>query len=114
MAKVSGLTPNQLHGFHVHNYGDLSQANGKSAGGHYNPEQYPHGLPPKKHRHAGSFGNIQADASGNALFSIEDSSISIADSFHPIIGRTVIIHEKEDTGEQPAGNAGKRIAGAVI
>ena len=33
---LSGLTPNMMHGFHVHEKGDLSN-NCKGAGGHYNP-----------------------------------------------------------------------------
>ena len=33
---LSGLTPNMMHGFHVHEKGDLSH-NCKGAGGHYNP-----------------------------------------------------------------------------
>ena len=33
---LSGLTPNMMHGFHVHENGDLSD-NCKGAGGHYNP-----------------------------------------------------------------------------
>ena len=33
---LSGLTPNMMHGFHVHQNGDLSD-NCKEAGGHYNP-----------------------------------------------------------------------------
>ena len=33
---LSGLTPNMMHGFHVHEKGDLSD-NCRGAGGHYNP-----------------------------------------------------------------------------
>lgn len=35
--RVTGLKPNSLHGFHVHEKGDLSQGC-VSTGGHYNPE----------------------------------------------------------------------------
>ena len=33
---LSGLTPNMMHGFHIHQNGDLSD-NCKGTGGHYNP-----------------------------------------------------------------------------
>ena len=33
---------------------------------------------------------------------------------NPIIGRSVVVHANEDTGEQPAGNAGPRIGLGVI
>jgi len=113
-ARVSGLNPNQKHGFHVHHFGDLSDGNGKSAGPHYNPQGFSHGLPPTEMRHAGSFGNIVADKEGNALFRLKDTTITIKGDYHPALGRAVVVHANEDTGEQPSGNAGPRIAFGVI
>ena len=43
--RVSGLKPNQEHGFHVHEKGDCSSGDGMSAGGHFNPDGKPHGPP---------------------------------------------------------------------
>ena len=40
---VLGLTPG-LHGFHIHEIGDLSD-DCKAAGGHYNPMEMNHGSP---------------------------------------------------------------------
>ena len=114
-AVLEGLTPNQQHGVHIHTYGDITdQMKGKSAGGHYNPENHPHGLPPNPKRHAGSFGNIQANARGEASFKFFDTTSTIAGAKNPVIGRTVVVHAKPDTGEQPAGNAGARIGLGVI
>tara|TARA_B100001121_G_scaffold310361_1_gene340942 strand:- start:6190 stop:6741 length:552 start_codon:yes stop_codon:yes gene_type:complete len=114
-AILTGLTPNQDHGVHIHQWGDISdQVSGKSAGGHYNPEGHPHGLPPNPKRHAGSFGNISADENGEAKFDFLDTTITIAGRRNPIIGRSVVVHAKPDTGEQPAGNAGPRIGLGVI
>ena len=113
-AKLNGLNPNQKHGFHVHEYGDISAKDGKSAGGHYNPDGHPHGLPPTKMRHAGSFGNIQADENGQAIFTLEDDTISVSGHQNPIIGRAVVVHAKEDIGAQPTGAAGPRIGTGVI
>src|SRR5688500_14597612 len=39
--EINGLTPG-LHGFHIHEFGDCSDA-GKAAGSHYNPKNKPHG-----------------------------------------------------------------------
>lgn len=114
-AILTGLTPNQNHGVHIHQWGDISdQVLGKSAGGHYNPEGHPHALPPAQERHAGSFGNIKADKNGEAQFNMLDTTITIAGRRNPIVGRSVVVHAKPDTGEQPAGNAGPRIGLGVI
>jgi Cu-Zn family superoxide dismutase len=109
MAKISGLTPGE-HGFHIHEKGDCSTPDATSAGGHFNPTGAKHGGPNAADRHAGDFGNVTADASGNAKFDMVDSHISF-DGPNSIIGRGVIVHEKaDDLTSQPAGNAGKRVA----
>lgn len=114
VAKISGLTPNQQHAFHVHEFGDSSATDGTSAGGHYNPEGHDHGLPDQAHRHAGDLGNLSADAAGNAHYEVTVDNITIAGMTNPIIGRSVIIHAKPDDGGQPVGNAGARIGCGVI
>ena len=43
---ISGLNSNSYHGFHIHEFGDIRSQDGKSAGGHYNPDGFPHALPP--------------------------------------------------------------------
>src|SRR5262247_3257960 len=53
VADIEGLAPGQKHAFHIHQFGDCSAADGMSAGGHYNPENHPHGLPTSETRHAG-------------------------------------------------------------
>ncbi|HWD20355.1 MAG TPA: superoxide dismutase family protein [Verrucomicrobiae bacterium] len=113
-ADVEGLTPGQEHAIHVHEFGDCSAADGSSAGGHYNPEKQPHGLPDTDARHAGDLGNLKADASGKAHYEITVKNISVMGAHNPIIGRSVIIHAKMDNGGQPTGNAGGRIACGVI
>src|SRR5262249_8197256 len=35
---LRGLPPSSTHGFHVHETGDCSAADGSSAGGHFNPQ----------------------------------------------------------------------------
>jgi superoxide dismutase, Cu-Zn family len=113
-ATIEGLTPNQRHAIHIHEFGDCSAPDAISAGGHYNPEGHPHGLTHEAHRHAGDLGNLQADINGRARYEITVDNISLAGLKNPIIGRSVIIHAKEDDGGQPVGNAGPRIACGVI
>jgi superoxide dismutase, Cu-Zn family len=112
--KLTGLPPNSKHAIHVHQYGDLTSKDGKSAGDHYNPMGHPHGLPDKEHRHAGDFGNLETDQNGNANFKLTVDNISLAGRLSPIIGRAVVVHAKPDDGSQPLGNAGDRIAIGVI
>lgn len=114
IADVSGLEPNSTHGIHIHEFGDCSAPNGKSAGGHYNPEGKAHGLPPNPARHAGDMGSLKADANGNAHYEVMLKNVSIAGMWNPIIGRGVIVHAKPDDGGQPTGNAGARLACGVI
>lgn len=113
VAELSGLTPGE-HGFHVHEFGDCSMADGKCAGGHFNPTNSQHGSPDDAKRHVGDFGNIKADESGKALYKRVDKLITLSGS-HSIIGRSVIVHAKpDDMKTQPSGDAGDRIGCGTI
>jgi superoxide dismutase, Cu-Zn family len=112
--RLAGLEPNTVHGWHIHEFGDLSDPNGKATGGHYNPKNHAHALPNKTERHAGDLGNLTADAQGQANTELSVNNISINGELNPILGRGVIIHAAEDDGGQPTGNAGDRIAQGVI
>ncbi|MEO1584672.1 MAG: superoxide dismutase family protein [Planctomycetota bacterium] len=112
---VTGLTPNTKHGCHIHAFGDASDLEAAaSAGVHFNPFNHDHALPPAEHRHAGAFPNLEADAEGNATLDFVDDTITLTTGVTSIMGRSVIIHEKEDIGAQPWGGAGGRIAVGVI
>src|SRR5258708_3517123 len=52
-ANISGLKPNQEHGFHIHEKGDCSSGDGMRAGGHFNPRGKPHAHPSAPQQHAG-------------------------------------------------------------
>jgi Cu-Zn family superoxide dismutase len=111
--KISGLTPGK-HGFHVHEFGDLTDPKGMSTGGHFNPEGKKHGSPHDKDRHIGDLGNITADKDGVAELNFKDKMIKLHGP-HSIIGRGLIVHFKEDDEKtQPTGDAGGRAAGGVI
>ena len=70
VAQVSGLSPGG-HGFHIHEKGDCSSADGMSAGGHFNPTDKPHGNPSEADYHAGDMPMLMADGNGNAKLSAE-------------------------------------------
>jgi len=112
-AKLSGLTPGK-HGFHVHEFGDCSCADGMCTKGHFNPTNQPHGGPDSKKRHVGDMGNVVADENGNATLDLIDSYIKL-NGPHSIIGRSIIVHaDKDDLTSQPTGNAGARVGCGVI
>lgn len=113
VADIVGLSKGK-HGFHIHECGDCSAADGSSACGHFNPDGKNHGSPNDSIRHVGDLGNIEADASGKAHLEFIDTTITL-EGEHSIIGRSVIIHKNEDDLKtQPTGNAGGRVACGVI
>lgn len=114
-ADITGLTPG-MHGMHVHEWGDCSAPDGMSAGGHFNPDMVDHGMPGGATRHPGDFGNLEADASGRAVFSLvtDTATFSLAGDKYDVTGRAIIVHENPDDFSQPTGNAGGRLACGVI
>lgn len=113
LADVTGLTPGK-HGFHIHEFGDCSSPDGKSAGGHFNPMQALHAAHNVAQRHEGDMGNIDADASGKAHLELVDQMMTMRGD-KSIIGRAIIVHEKaDDLKTQPTGDAGGRLACGVI
>ena len=112
-AVVNGLTPGK-HGFHVHEFGDCSSPDGKSAGDHFNPLGHAHGGPGSA-SHMGDLGNLEADATGKATLMLDIDQLTVDDGTLGVVGRGLIVHEKpDDLTSQPVGNAGERVACAVI
>ena len=113
-AQVSGLKPNQAHGFHVHEKGDCSSPDATSAGGHFNPAGSPHGGPGAA-RHAGDMPSLTADAQGRAQASFSIDGSLGGDAASAFTGKAVIVHAMpDDYSTQPTGNSGARIACGVI
>ncbi|OLS03096.1 superoxide dismutase family protein [Tissierella creatinophila] len=95
-------------GFHIHELGVCEikdpQNPFTSAGGHYNPDNQPHG------NHAGDFPVLFSN-NGYSRMSFFTDRFKVKD----IIGRSVIIHlNPDDYRTQPAGDSGKRIGCGVI
>jgi len=132
--KLSGLAPPEgtgatpeghnatsKHGFHVHQFGNLT--NGcESAGPHYNPFNHSHGGPTSDQRHIGDFGNIESDGQGNVATTMEFHMKDALTGPHSLIGKTFVVHAKEDdlgtipndSGSMTTGNSGERLACCII
>ena len=113
--EVRGLAPNAEHGFHVHEKGDCSSGDGMSAGGHFNPDGKPHGQHGTGAHHAGDLPSLRADASGTARFSFDSNTVRVGSGAADVVGKGLIVHrDPDDYRTQPTGNAGARLACAVI
>lgn len=115
---ITQLAPG-LHGFHVHEYGDLTDGC-TSAGSHYNPFGKNHGAPFDEDRHVGDLGNIEADEGGSAVFALTDHQLELNGELS-IIGRSIVVHQDRDdlgrgnfSDSLTTGHAGSRIACCVI
>jgi len=107
--------PPGLHGLHIHEKGDCSDGEAKSAGGHFNPTGADHAGPMDERHHAGDLGNIEVKADGTGDLSITTKMLTVKEGPNSVVGRSVIFHEKaDDLKTQPTGNAGGRLACGVI
>jgi Cu-Zn family superoxide dismutase len=114
-AVVTGLQAGMEHGFHVHEVGDCGSGDGMSAKGHFNPYGKPHAHYSTRERHAGDMPALKADAGGRAELTVELDVITVAAGPASVVGRGLIVHaQPDDYRTQPTGNAGARLACAVI
>lgn len=109
---VRGLTPG-IHGVHFHAVGSCVAPAFASAGGHFNPESRHHGLQNPAGPHAGDLPNMIVDASGDAIYDVVSSRVSLtpgANSLFDADGSALVIHAAaDDNMSDPAGNAGARV-----
>ena len=107
--------PPGTHGLHIHEKGDCSDPEAKSAGGHFNPGGMPHAGPKDPMRHAGDLGNIEIKADGTGELDIVSDMLTVKPGPNCVVGRSVVFHEKaDDMTTQPTGNAGGRWGCGVI
>lgn len=107
-------------GFHIHAKGNLLEGC-NSLCAHFNPTNQQHGKLNYSNSHAGDLGNIVVDENGRCNTTINSRFLRNSGKKFNIIGRSVVIHEKEDDlgcgGDDESlitGNAGARIACGVI
>ena len=113
--EVRGLQPGTEHGFHIHEKGDCSSGDGNSAGGHFNPTAAAHGRHGSGTHRTGDLPSLRADASGVARIDFSSRTIRVGSGQTDIVGRGLIVHANpDDYTTQPTGNAGARLACAVI
>ncbi|MDC0721510.1 superoxide dismutase family protein [Nannocystis bainbridge] len=114
-ARIDGLQTGD-HGFHIHEFGDCSAPDGKSAGEHFNPDSSDHGAPKAPKHHAGDLGNLAGAGSGKqTTLDMNLEGFTLDTGARGILGRSVVVHAApDDYTSQPAGNSGARIACGVI
>ena len=108
-ATLTGLAPNSVHGFHVHEGSDCVAPDFKSAGGHFDPDGHEHGAMGRG-SHAGDLGNITADDDGMAMLDVMTTDLRL-EGEDSALNRSVVLHaDADDLMSQPSGDAGSRMA----
>ena len=115
---VNGLPPG-VHAFHVHEAGRCDGAGGfQSAGGHYNPGSRQHGFLMQGGGHAGDMPNQVVGQDGRLRAQVLNDRVTLGAGEATLFdadGSALVIHAGvDDYRSQPAGDAGGRIACAVI
>lgn len=115
VADLHGVQGAGPHGIHVHETGECSAPDFKSAGGHFNPGGTDHACPPTTPRHGGDFGNIDISADGSGHLDATSDLVTVTPGDTSVVGKAVILHQgKDDCTSQPSGDAGPRLACGVI
>lgn len=114
--EVSGLPAGQWLGFHAHENGECDPGGDfQSAGGHFNPEDREHGLLVEGGPHAGDMPNQYVGTDGVIRSQVFNSFASLGEGEADLAGRAFVIHaDADDYQSQPTGEAGARLACAVI
>ncbi len=114
--EVTGLPAGTWVAFHVHETGKCDPAHAHaSAGAHFNPDKTEHGFLAANGPHAGDMPNQYVGADGTLRAQVFNSMVTLDDKANGIRGRALMIHAKaDDNRSQPSGDAGDRLACAVI
>lgn len=114
--EVRGLPAAQWVAFHIHENGECDPADEfESAGEHFNPTDREHGFFAEGGPHAGDMPNQYVGADGVLRAAVFNSFVTMGEGEADVMGRSLVIHDgTDDHVSQPAGDAGGRIACAVI
>ena len=108
------------HAVHFHATNKCEAPAFTTAGGHFNPANAHHGInnPESPKPHAGDMPNFMVKADGTAKTSIDNAAVTLGDGANSVFaggGTALVIHAKgDDMKSDPSGNAGDRIACAVV
>jgi Cu-Zn family superoxide dismutase len=115
-ANLSGL-PAGEHAFHVHQTGKCDAPSFESAGDHYAPAKRQHGFLANGGPHAGDMTNVQVVGS---TVNVQEFNpfVTLSGGEAPLLdqdGSALVLHAKaDDYRSQPSGDAGDRIACAIV
>lgn len=111
--RATGLTAGR-HGIHLHAVARCEGPAFQSAGGHLNPGGRQHGHRNPAGHHLGDLGNLDAGADGTATAVIVVPGTTVR-ALLGEAGIALVIHAApDDEATDPAGNAGARVACAVL
>jgi len=114
--KLSGV-PRGTHALHFHETGKCEPPF-KSAGGHFNPTQRAHGALDPGGLHAGDLPNLVVPRSGKLEFELFADALTLSNGPGMLLdvdGAALVLHARaDDHHTQPSGDAGDRIACAVV
>ncbi|HEX5080317.1 MAG TPA: superoxide dismutase family protein [Geminicoccaceae bacterium] len=115
-ATASGLPPG-VHAFHIHAVG-ICEPPFTSSGGHFNPTEEQHGWNNPHGHHAGDLPNVHVGDDGLLAIEYFTDAVTLGEgntSLFDADGSALVIHQGvDDYRTDPTGNAGDRIACAVI
>jgi superoxide dismutase, Cu-Zn family len=117
-AEIRGLSPGE-HAFHIHQKGACDAATKfESAGGHFALAGEKHGYLAEDGPHSGDMPNQFAGEDGVLHLHVFNPNVTLESGEGSLFGpdgTSIVIHAKpDDYRSQPAGNAGDRVACAVI
>ena len=107
--------PEGVHAIHIHEKARCDAPDFKTSGGHLNPGGHNHGYANKEGFPAGDLPNLYVESTGHIKAEIFSDRLHLSGKKGLANGATIVIHEKaDDYSSDPSGNAGSRIACAVI
>lgn len=117
LVRATGLTPG-IHAVHVHMTGTCTGPDFTSAGGHWNPTHRQHGKDNPAGMHMGDMPNMTVGADGAGALEYVIPAGTLTSGMTPLLdadGAAVVVHAApDDNKSDPAGNAGGRVACAVL
>jgi Cu-Zn family superoxide dismutase len=90
------------HGLHIHEKGDCSSPDFKSAGDHFSPTSQEHGNPARPPHHLGHIPNLKANSAGKADLNARIEGVTLGGGgANDLVGKAVVVHAKMDDYKTP-------------